>query len=113
MDSVVSCSDGHFVIWKIHGSNRSIFIIIHLDCIFICIDGHGRASDTEFIIDIEGISYSRDFIGSTRDVKSVISFDTVVLLGIDVERTWTIDGEVAFREDDRICIFITVWTGIR
>ena len=91
-----------------HGSNRCIFIIIHLDCIFICIDGHGRTSDIEFIIDVEGISYSRDLIGSACDVESVIGLDPVVLLGFNIERTRTIDGEISFREDDRIGVFIIV-----
>jgi len=41
-------------------------------------------------------------------VECVIGLDPVVLLGINIERTRTIDGEIPFREDDRIGIFIIV-----
>ena len=113
MDTIVPSWDGHGIVRQIHGSDRCIFIVIHLDRIFICIDGHSRTGDIELIIDVEGISYSRDLIGSACDVESVIGLDPVVLLGINIERTRTIDGEVAFREDHRIGVFIIVWTGIR
>ena len=33
-----------------------ILIIIHLDGIFICVNGLVRTSDIEFVIDVEGIS---------------------------------------------------------
>ena len=72
------------------------------------IDGHGRTSDVEFIIDIEGIANCCDVIGSTRDVEGVVGLDTIVLLAIYIESSFPVDGQIHLRKESCVCFFVTV-----
>ena len=76
---VILLSDRYMVPTEVSSSLSTLSI-------FICIDAHGRASDIEFVIDVEGISYSRDFIGSTCDVEVSLAL-IPLFFGINVERT--------------------------
>ena len=46
-------------------------------------------------------------------MKVVIGFNTVIFLGINVKSTWTVNGQISFRENHSIRIFITIRTWIR
>ncbi len=85
MDSIVSCSEMVILLslkW-VHGSDQSIFsssLSTLTASSFIRIDGgHGRISDIEFVIDVEGISYSRDLRFHPGDMRN-IGLDTLFFL---------------------------------